>query len=129
MGGTLRRLVQQGHDVHVAYETSGNIAVGDEEVTRFMHFVNGYNQLFMNSENETITSMYKDIKEFLATKKEGDVDTPAVRTIKGLIRRGEALTACTYNDIPLDHVHFLDLPFYESGKRSEERRVGKECRS
>ncbi|HEY9542793.1 glucosamine-6-phosphate deaminase [Prevotella sp.] len=116
MGGTLRRLVQQGHDVHVAYETSGNIAVGDEEVTRFMHFVNGYNQLFMNSENETITSMYKDIKEFLATKKEGDVDTPAVRTIKGLIRRGEARTACTYNDIPLDHVHFLDLPFYESGK-------------
>ena len=45
-GGTLRRLVQQGHEVHVAYETSGNIAVGDEEVVRFMHFINGFNQLF-----------------------------------------------------------------------------------
>lgn len=45
MGGTIRRLVQQNHDVHVAYETSGNIAVGDEEVTRFMHFINGFNQL------------------------------------------------------------------------------------
>ena len=116
MGGTIQRLVKQGHDLHVAYETSGNIAVGDEGVTRFMHFVNGYNQLFMNNECETIKNMYKEIKEFLATKKEGDIDTAEVRTIKGLIRRGEARTACTFNNIPLDHVHFLDLPFYESGK-------------
>lgn len=116
MGGTIRRLVQQHHDVHVAYETSGNIAVGDEEVTRFMHFVNGYNQLFCNSQDEVIKKMYADIKQFLAQKKPSDMDTPEVRTIKGLIRRGEARTACTYNGIPLDHVHFLDLPFYESGK-------------
>ena len=81
MGGTLRRLVVQGHDVHVAYETSGNIA-----------------------------------KQFLAQKKDGDMDTQDIRTIKGLIRRGEARTASTFNEIPLDHVHFLDLPFYESGK-------------
>ena len=54
MGGTLRRLVQQGHEVHVAYETSGNIAVGDEEVVRFMHFINGFNQLFENSEDKVI---------------------------------------------------------------------------
>lgn len=116
MGGTIRRLVQQGHDVHIAYETSGNIAVGDEEVTRFMHFVNGFNQLFIDNSDETIKKMYADIKTFLANKKAGDIDTPEVRTIKGLIRRGEARTACTYNGIPLDHVHFLDLPFYESGK-------------
>lgn len=116
MGGTIRRLVQQGHDVHIAYETSGNIAVGDEEVTRFMHFVNGFNQLFIDNSEETIKKMYADIKTFLANKKAGDIDTPEVRTIKGLIRRGEARTACTYNGIPLDHVHFLDLPFYESGK-------------
>lgn len=116
MGGTLRRLVQQNHDVHVAYETSGNIAVGDEEVTRFMHFVNGYNQLFCNNEDQVIKKMYADIKAFLAQKKPSDMDTPEVRTIKGLIRRGEARTACTFNGIPLDHVHFLDLPFYESGK-------------
>ena len=116
MGGTLRRLVQQGHDVHVAYETSGNIAVGDEEVVRFMHFINGFNQLFANEQDEIIKSKYKEIKEFLKNKKEGDIDTQDIRTIKGLIRRGEARTASTFNQIPLDHVHFLDLPFYESGK-------------
>ena len=116
MGGTIRRLVQQGHDVHIAYETSGNIAVGDEEVTRFMHFINGFNQLFMDNADETIRKMYADIKAFLASKKPGDMDSLDIRTIKGLIRRGEARTACTYNGIPLDHVHFLDLPFYESGK-------------
>ena len=116
MGGTLRRLVQQGHDVHVAYETSGNIAVGDEEVTRFMHFINGFNQLFGSEKDEVIKNKYKEIKEFLSQKKEGDIDTLDVRTIKGLIRRGEARTANTYNGVPLDHVHFLDLPFYESGK-------------
>nr|WP_314497596.1 glucosamine-6-phosphate deaminase [uncultured Prevotella sp.] len=116
MGGTLRRLVQQGHDVHVAYETSGNIAVGDEEVVRFMHFINGFNQLFINNQDDVIKSKYKEIKEFLKNKKEGDIDSQDIRTIKGLIRRGEARTASTFNQIPLDHVHFLDLPFYESGK-------------
>ena len=116
MGGTIRRLVQQGHDVHIAYETSGNIAVGDEEVTRFMHFINGFNQLFGEEADEIIKNKYKEIKTFLKNKKDGDIDSADIRTIKGLIRRGEARTACTYNQIPLDHVHFLDLPFYESGK-------------
>ena len=116
MGGTIRRLVQQKHDVHVAYETSGNIAVGDEEVTRFMHFINGFNQLFADSKDSVISDKYKEIKAFFAKKKESDFDTRDILTIKGLIRRGEARTACTYNEIPLDHVHFLDLPFYESGK-------------
>ena len=116
MGGTLRRLVQQGHDVHVAYETSGNIAVGDEEVVRFMHFINGFNQLFENSKDKVICDKYAEIKKFLSTKKEGDMDTRDILTIKGLIRRGEARTACTFNHIPLDHCHFLDLPFYETGK-------------
>ena len=116
MGGTIRRLVQQKHDVHVAYETSGNIAVGDEEVTRFMHFINGFNQLFADSKDSVISNKYKEIKNFFANKKESDFDTRDILTIKGLIRRGEARTACTYNDIPLDHVHVLDLPFYESGK-------------
>ena len=116
MGGTIRRLVQQKHDLHIAYETSGNIAVGDEEVTRFMHFINGINQIFADSKDSVISNKYKEIKQFFAQKKEGDFDTKDILTIKGLIRRGEARTACTYNQIPLDHVHFLDLPFYESGK-------------
>ena len=96
MGGTLHRLVEQGHDVHIAYETSGDIAVNDEEVTRFMHFLNGFNQLFMNAGDQVIVNMYHDIKQFLASKKEG--------------------TASTYNGVHSDHVHFLDLPFYESGR-------------
>lgn len=116
MGGTLRRLVQQGHDVHVAYETSGNIAVGDEEVVRFMHFINGFNQLFDNNSNDTIKSKYAEIKKFLKEKQSGDMDTQDVLTIKGLIRRGEARTACTFNGVPLNHCHFLDLPFYETGR-------------
>jgi len=116
MGGTLRRLVQQGHEVHVAYETSGNIAVGDEEVVRFMHFINGFNQLFENSKDKVISDKYAEIKQFFSTKKEGDMDTRDILTIKGLIRRGEARTACTFNRIPLSRCHFLDLPFYETGK-------------
>ena len=116
MGGTLRRLVEQGHDVHVAYETSGNIAVGDEEVIRFLHFINGFNQLFNNSADTVINEKYAEIRKFLREKKDGDMDTRDILTIKGLIRRGEARTACTYNNIPLDHCHFLDLPFYETGK-------------
>ena len=116
MGGTLRRLVQQGHEVHVAYETSGNIAVGDEEVVRFMHFINGFNQLFENSEDKVISDKYAEIKQFFSTKKEGDMDTRDILTIKGLIRRGDARNACTFNHIPLSRCHFLDLPFYETGK-------------
>ena len=116
MGGTIQRLVNQKHDVHVAYETSGNIAVNDEEVTCFMHFINGFNQIFNNSKDQVIVDMYKKIKDTFKNKKSGDFDTRDVLTLKGLIRRGEARTACTFNNIPLDHVHFLDLPFYESGK-------------
>ena len=125
MGGTLRRLVEQGHEVHVVFETSGNIAVGDEEVTRFMHFINGFNQLFADSADQVIKNKYQEIKQYLAQKKEGDIDTKDILTIKGLIRRGEARTASTYNNIPLDRVHFLDLPFYESG-RIEKNPMGEE---
>jgi glucosamine-6-phosphate deaminase len=116
MGGTLRRLVEQKHEVHVAYETSGNIAVGDEEVIRFMHFINGFNQLFDNAGNTIIKEKYTEIRQFFKEKKEGDLDTKDILTIKGLIRRGEARTACSYNNIPLSRCHFLDLPFYETGK-------------
>ena len=116
MGGTIRRLVEQKHDVHVAYETSGNIAVGDEEVIRFLHFINGFNQIFNNSEDKVVVDKYAEIRKFLKEKKDGDIDTRDIHTIKGLIRRGEARTACTYNNIPLDHCHFLDLPFYETGR-------------
>jgi len=116
MGGTVRRLMQQGHDVHIAYETSGNIAVADEEVRLYMHFINGFNQLFANGSDEVIKIRYKEIMNYLKQKEKGDLDNKAILTVKGLIRRGEARNACGYNGIHKDHIHFLDLPFYESGK-------------
>ena len=116
MGGTIRRLMQQGHDVHIAYETSGNIAVADEEVRLYMHFINGFNQLFANGSDEVIKIRYQEIMNYLRQKKEGDLDNRSILTVKGLIRRGEARNACTYNHIAKDHINFLDLPFYESGK-------------
>ena len=87
MGGTIRRLVEQKHDVHVAYETSGNIAVGDEEVIRFLHFINGFNQLFNNSEDQVINEKYTEIRNYLKDKKDGDMDTRDILTIKGLIQK------------------------------------------
>ncbi len=116
MGGTIRRLVQQKHDVHIAYQTSGNIAVGDEEVSRYMHFINGFNQLFADGADEVINKKYKEIRNFLKLKQLGDGDNRDVLTIKALIRRGEARNACAYNRIPKSRIHFLDLPFYESGR-------------
>ena len=116
MGGTIRRLMQQHHDVHVAYETSGNIAVGDEEVARFMHFIKGFNMIFTSGSDEVINQSYQTVRDFLKGKQPGDVDNETVLRLKGLIRRGEARLACEYNSIDSSHIHFLDLPFYESGK-------------
>lgn len=117
MGGTINRLVRQGHEVHIAYETSGNIAVNDEEVVRFMHFLNGFNQIFVPDHKESvIEKKYKEVKNFLADKKADDSDNSDVLKIKGLIRRGEARTACAYTGIKKSNLHFLDLPFYETGK-------------
>ncbi len=116
MGGTLQRLVKQKHEVHVAYETSGNIAVGDEELIRFLHFTNGFNELFGGDNGALIDEKYAEIRTFLAHKKPNEMDTRDVLTLKGLIRRGEARLASMYSNIPLERVHFLDLPFYETGR-------------
>ena len=116
MGGTIRRLIQQGHDVHVAYETSGNIAVADEEVRLYMHFINGFNQLFANGSDEVIKIRYQEIMNYLKQKNEGELDNPSILTVEGLIRRGEARNACRCNHVEKGHIHLLDLPFYESGK-------------
>lgn len=117
MGGTISRLVSNGHDVHIAYETSGNIAVNDEEVVRFMHFVNGFGQLFTSEVvRNDISEIYRNVKSFLSEKGDNDCDNQDVLKIKGLIRRGEARTACAYTGIRKSNLHFLDLPFYETGK-------------
>ena len=115
MGGTFIRLVDQGHEVHVAYQTSGNIAVFDEDVVRFADFAADYTEAF-NLAGAKTADLLKGVREAIASKKAGDVDSPEVQAIKGLIRRGEAKAACRYVGIPDDRMHFLDMPFYETGK-------------
>ena len=114
MGGTFQRLVDQGHEVHVAYQTSGNIAVADDEALRFIEFVKDYNGQF-NIHNPESDKIYNQSLSFLKTKKNGERDTDALRQVKGIIRRGEAKNTCRFVGIPQEQVHFLNLPFYETG--------------
>ncbi|RYZ32202.1 MAG: glucosamine-6-phosphate deaminase, partial [Sphingobacteriales bacterium] len=114
MGGTFQRLHDQGHDVHVGYQTSGNIAVTDEFVTRFLDFAVGFEEI-VGIDTRTSGKILTDAREFIATKKSNQVDTPTIRNIKGLIRRGEARATCRYVGIPDQNIHFMNLPFYETG--------------
>ena len=114
MGGTFIRLVDQGHDVHVAYQTSGNIAVFDEDVVRFADFFKDLNELHTISNNDG-TQLYQQVKSSIEKKEPGATDAKMVQKIKGLIRRGEAKAACRYVGITDEKAHFLDMPFYETG--------------
>ena len=114
MGGTFIRLVDQGHDVHVAYQTSGNIAVFDEDVIRFADFFKDFNAVY-SAGNRDSKRFYEEVVTSIKNKQPGDIDTPVVQKIKGLIRRGEAKAGCRYVGISDDKVHFLDMPFYETG--------------
>ncbi len=114
MGGTFQRLVDQGHEVHVAYQTSGNIAVADDEALRFIEFANDFNSHFKIGISES-ANIYQGISEFLAKKKDGEADCIDLRTVKGLIRRSEAINTCRFVGIPMHRVHFLNLPFYDTG--------------
>ncbi len=115
MGGTLIRLVEHGHEVHVAYQTSGNIAVFDDDVVRYADFVTDYAEAFNLPESE-VDRLLAQIQQFLEKKEPGDVDSDEIKTIKGLIRRGEAKAAGRYCGIPVENLHFLDMPFYETGR-------------
>ncbi len=110
MGGTLLRLVDQGHDVHVAYQTSGNIAVFDDEVIRFLDFSKD-----IQKDNEALQKQFKEVRAFLDQKHPGQVDSPQIQQFKGLIRKGEALSACRYCGVKEKNAHFQNLPFYETG--------------
>ncbi len=114
MGGTFQRLQDQGHEVHVAYQTTGNIAVADDEALRFAEFVVDFNEKF-ESVNTKANKIYKDAVRFLKNKKDSELDIDAVRQIKGLIRKGEAKNTCRFVGIKKEHAHFLEMPFYETG--------------
>ncbi len=106
MGGTFDRLIEQGHDVHVAYQTSGNIGVPDEEAVKFAQVA-----IAMNGDSGSMSK----IISFLSNKTENDIDTLETRNLKGLIRRSESYAATRYLGLKDKNVHFLDLPFYETG--------------
>ncbi len=124
MGGTLIRLVDHGHEVHVAYQTSGNIAVFDEDAIRFADFVADFNTHFDVSPQKA-AELEAHVEEFLKHKQPGQVDSPEVQTIKGMIRRGEARAAGRSCGIPVERLHFLDMPFYETG-RVKKKPLGEE---
>ena len=114
MGGTFMRLHDQGHEVHVGYQTSGNIAVTDEFVTRFIDFAVGFESMF-GMDNKRSTEILNNAKNYLKEKKSSGIDSPEIRNIKGLIRCCEASATCRYVGIPESGIHFLNLPFYETG--------------
>lgn len=114
MGGTFQRLHDQGHDIHVAYQTSGNIAVTDEFVTRFLDFAVGF-EVIAGIDTSKSGKIVLNAHQFLKKKKSNQTDTPFIRSIKGLIRRGEARATCRYVGIKEENIHFQNLPFYETG--------------
>jgi glucosamine-6-phosphate deaminase len=115
MGGTLITLADQGHDVYIAYQTSGNIAVYDHDALRHVDFMAEFEE-FIGTATEKSRELYAKIKETCATKKSGDPDSTEMQFIKGLIRKTEATLAAEFAGVPADKLHFLNLPFYQTGK-------------
>jgi glucosamine-6-phosphate deaminase len=109
MGGTFDRLVSQGHDVHVAYQTSGNIAVSDHDALKFLEVSKDVNEL---DKKNDVKSLIKELK----SKKIDQIDSKQIRKLKGLIRKSEAIAATRYIGIPDKNTHFMNLPFYETGR-------------
>lgn len=114
MGGTFQRLVDQRTEVHVGYQTSGNIAVTDEFTTRFLDFTVGFEEIAGIDTKKSRIILAK-AKKFLSNKKSNQKDTEQIRAIKGLIRRCEAKAVCNYVGLKDENIHFMNLPFYETG--------------
>ncbi|MGN5955460.1 glucosamine-6-phosphate deaminase [Sphingobacterium lactis] len=119
MGGTFIRLADQGHNVHVAYQTSGNTAVWDDDVLRYLEFVQDF-AVAVEDDNGVTRKIYDDAREFFKIKKPNQVDPEIIRTVKGLIRKGEAIAGARFVGLPDQNIHFMDLPFYDRGKFSKE---------
>ena len=114
MGGTFIRLHEQGHEVHVGYQTSGNIAVSDEFVMRQIDFAVEFDSTF-GIDKSRANRIWNDASAFLQTKRSHQKDTDEIRSIKGMIRRTEARATCRYVGLTDDRAHFMNLPFYETG--------------
>ena len=109
MGGTFDRLVSQGHDVHIAYQASGNVAVSDHDALKFIEVSS---DMFTGELKSKVKPLIKELKN----KKPDKIDSPEVRQLKGFIRKREAIAATRYIGIPDTNTHFMNLPFYETGR-------------
>lgn len=114
MGGTLITLAEQGHDVHIAYMTSGNIAVFDHDALRHMDYVSRFHEIFGLS-TEATEDLELQLRNDMEGKGPGEPDSERVLNVKGLIRETEAQAAAEASGVPADKLHFLDLPFYRTG--------------
>ena len=110
MGGTLMRLVEHGHEVHVVYQTTGNISVYDDEALRYADFVSQYSSIKEDKK------LFKNLMDSVNQKKPGDIDSELMLNIKTYIRQAEAKAACRYSGLPEENIHFLQMPFYETGR-------------
>jgi glucosamine-6-phosphate deaminase len=120
MGGTIIRLVEQGHKVHVAYMTSGNIAVFDHDARRFVDYVDDFLSTFGTAAEQSSTGTIKErVYKFLDAKKPGQADSEDVLKIKGLIRATEARAAALACGIPPEQLEFMDLRFYRTGTKTK----------
>ena len=115
MGGTLITLANQGHDVHIAYMTSGNIAVFDHDAERHTEYVSQFLELFELKDSATLQQL-ADIREQIGKKQSGGTDHDDVLAVKGLIRKTEAIAAAQEAGVPESRCHFLNLPFYRTGR-------------
>ncbi len=115
MGGTFMRLVDQGHEVHVAYQTSGNTAVWDTDVLRYMEFAIDFNKS-IGEDTKKLESIYEKMRNFLDKKQPNEIDLPEIRNVKAFIRKSEAFAGARYAGLADNNIHFMSLPFYETGK-------------
>lgn len=118
MGGTFIRLADQGHEVHVAYQTSGNTAVWDDDALRFIEFATDFAKS-QGIDTQKLDRLYNEARQFIADKKPNQVDPQELLTVKGLIRKGEAIAGARFAGLPDVNIHFQNLPFYDRGKYSK----------
>ena len=105
MGGTFMRLTDQGHDVHVAYQVSGNVAVHDDVIKQFIS----------TAREMGLGDWVDEVNRIIGQKRKGMPEPRALLNLKGAMRRGEAIGACSVFGVEEKNIHFLNLPFYESG--------------
>lgn len=121
MGGTLARLVKQNHDVHVAYQTSGNHAVFDDDLMKYLDFIEDAKDVLPT--NDQLFQKTEQLMRYFRCK--GNEEPRDLAELKGIVRKGEAKAACRFIGIPDQNIHFLKMPFYEM-PISRERELGEE---